>query len=125
MHLNTIAATVPCLRIFLKGWNTGSLGLTLEDLDHEEYAKHSHTRSKNATGHTVSSGGRRLPSTNGRHNEMAENVLKAQSVGHTEPTISSQKGYAQRSASIDSQHAILIQMTDDVDSSTRSPSIAV
>lgn len=130
MHLNVIAATVPCLRIFLRGWNTGSLGLTLEDLDREEWARHSqHTRSKNCTGQTISSGGskRYLPDPKHRHREMSETaeVFKSQSVGHTESTISSQRrqSHVQRSASIDSQHAILIQRSVDVDSSERLPAM--
>lgn len=113
MHLNTIAATVPCLRIFLRGWNTGSLGLTLEDLDHEEYARHSVTNPRNGTGGTVSSGG----SKGRKYQEKGEEFLQAQSVGHTESTISSEKGrQGQRSASIDSQYAIMIMRSVDVDS---------
>jgi hypothetical protein len=33
MHLSIIAATIPCLRIFLKSFNTGYFGMTLEQLD--------------------------------------------------------------------------------------------
>lgn len=33
MHLSSIAATIPCLRIFLKSFNTGYFGMALEQLD--------------------------------------------------------------------------------------------
>ena len=33
MHLSIIAATIPCLRIFLKSFNTGYFGMALEQLD--------------------------------------------------------------------------------------------
>ena len=33
LHLSVIAATVPCLRIFLKSFNTGYFGMALEQLD--------------------------------------------------------------------------------------------
>lgn len=117
MHINVMAATVPCLRIFLRGWNTGSLGLTLEDLDYGEFARHSGEGNKRNGKETVSSGGAR---PGGKHWEMVwKDSLHEQSAGHTESMISSTRGnngMAQRSASIDSQYAIFKNVTVDVDS---------
>ncbi|GIZ48780.1 hypothetical protein CKM354_001182700 [Cercospora kikuchii] len=41
MHCNVVAATIPCLRIFLKGWNTSFMNTTLKEMDPEAYTRHS------------------------------------------------------------------------------------
>jgi hypothetical protein len=33
MHYNLVAATIPCLRIFLRAFHTGKLGGVVDDLD--------------------------------------------------------------------------------------------
>lgn len=40
LHYSLVAATIPCLRIFLKGWNTSFLNLTLLQVDETAYAEH-------------------------------------------------------------------------------------
>lgn len=37
MHFNLVAATIPCLRIFLKAWNSHFIDLRLEEVDHKAY----------------------------------------------------------------------------------------
>lgn len=37
MHFNLVAATIPCLRIFLKVWNSHFIDLRLEEVDHKAY----------------------------------------------------------------------------------------
>lgn len=39
LHYSLIAATIPCLRIFLKAWNTSFLAMGLEDLDEQAYVE--------------------------------------------------------------------------------------
>ncbi|KAM3413878.1 hypothetical protein BST61_g10552 [Cercospora zeina] len=41
MHCNVVAATIPCLRIFLRGWNTSFMNTTLKEMDPEAYTRHS------------------------------------------------------------------------------------
>lgn len=37
MYCNLIAATLPCLRIFLTAWNTSFMNIRLEEIDHDAY----------------------------------------------------------------------------------------
>lgn len=39
MHYSLIAATIPCLRIFLKAWHTRFLNMALEELDEQAYVE--------------------------------------------------------------------------------------
>lgn len=41
MHYNLVAATIPCLRIFLQGWNTSFNSTTLKEMDPEACTVHS------------------------------------------------------------------------------------
>jgi hypothetical protein len=37
MYCNLVAATLPCLRIFLTAWNTSFMNIRLEDIDNNAY----------------------------------------------------------------------------------------
>ena len=37
MYCNLVAATLPCLRIFLTAWNTSFMNIRLEDIDNDAY----------------------------------------------------------------------------------------
>lgn len=39
IHFSLIAATIPCLRIFLKAWHTRFLNMALEELDEQAYVE--------------------------------------------------------------------------------------
>ena len=39
LHFSLIGATIPCLRIFLKAWNTSFLAMGLEDIDDQAYVQ--------------------------------------------------------------------------------------
>lgn len=39
MHYNLIAATIPCLRIFLRAWHTRFLNMALEELDEQAFVE--------------------------------------------------------------------------------------
>ena len=43
MHYSLIAATIPCLQIFLKAWNTSFLAMGLEDIDGRAYLERKST----------------------------------------------------------------------------------
>lgn len=45
MHYSLIAATIPCLRIFLKAWNTSFLAMTLEDMDEQAFVQRTYPMS--------------------------------------------------------------------------------
>jgi hypothetical protein len=43
MYSNLVAATLPCLRIFLTAWNTSFMNIRLEDIDNDAYKKREST----------------------------------------------------------------------------------
>lgn len=111
MHYNTIAATIPCLRVFLKDWQTGFLGTTLEHIDPEEYTRHSLVAQSPRTLHSSSSKSQRLFWVR-KQRDMSE-IFDGESVGPT-TRVSSQQEH--QSASRGSKGSITVEHTIKIES---------
>lgn len=49
MYCHLIAATLPCLRIFLTAWNTSFMDIRLEEIDNNAYREREHLSSVHDT----------------------------------------------------------------------------
>ncbi|KAF7187089.1 hypothetical protein HII31_11566, partial [Pseudocercospora fuligena] len=106
MHYNTIAATIPCLRIFLKGWQTGFLGTTLEAMDPDEYTRHSSIAKSPRTPQTSSNKSKRL-SWKQRQRDMSA-IFDGDNRG-PQTSVSSQQEAGNRSVSRGSERSITVE----------------
>ncbi|KXT00578.1 hypothetical protein AC579_5065 [Pseudocercospora musae] len=112
MHYNTIAATIPCLRMFLKGWQTGFLGTALREMDPEEYTRHSSMAKSPRTPHTSSNKSKRV-SWKRRQRDMSE-IFDGDHRG-PQTSVSSQQDAGNRSVSCGSGRSITVEHRISVD----------
>lgn len=115
MHYNLVAATIPCLRIFLKGWNTSFNSTSLKGIDPEAYTVHSSlspARTPRPSKHSRPSQSNRL-SWRSRRADMDEIF---DGITHkTESTISSDRHAIHRQTCDGSKHPITVHHSIDIE----------
>ncbi|KAI5363498.1 hypothetical protein Slin15195_G091470 [Septoria linicola] len=116
MSFNVVAATIPCLRIFLKGWNTSFVTTTLDEIDPEMYTRHSSVASPRRTprqSKNSSACKSKRSSWRNRHDNL--NEIFDGTTHRTESSISSERVTGIRQASAGSKNSITVQRSVDVD----------
>ena len=113
MHYNVVAATIPCLRMFLKGWNTSFISTTLKEMDPEAYTRHSSQAigSPRQSKNSRSAKSKRL-SWRSRQDNLGE--IFDGNTHRTESSISSER-VGTRQVSAGSKHSITVQHSISID----------
>lgn len=116
MSFNVIAATIPCLRIFLKGWNTSFITTTLKEIDPEMYTRHSSVASPRHTPQqSKNSSACKSKRLSWRNRQDNLNEIFDGTTHRTESSISSERVIGIRQASAGSKNSITVQRSVDVD----------
>ncbi len=113
LHYSVAGATIPCLHVFLKGWNTRFLGTALEEIDQSAHHEYATAKGRSGGGsypmNSVQNSRERGKKESGFHSRS----LQGKQYGVSESTVQYGKGNDD-AASDNSQQAIVIKRTYDV-----------